>query len=412
MSKFLPFCLVACGFVLQGVQAGEPKHAQPEPPHQQARPVENRAAVENQAHAAEEFARQQEAARRAQEQGVRAQEDQARRAQQEFAKAQQQARKAQEDVARQQANAVNHQEEQARVEQTEALKAQETNKLRQEAAVKQTPQNFHEAEHVAHANIEQIPVESPLGKFSAAPRRAQPPSLSVKAVPIEKALSMPVLQENVTPEEREHAQAVLQNLQTHLVPVAANQAPANLAAIRSGAVERYMGNYNTVVGNQPVFINRQNTFVNVVPEYEYPAWWNSGRSDGWRFSNGFVLGQMINVGLDWLRWGWHPYYGPPPEGFVSAVDYVPTQWIYVPAYGLWRQAGIPGWSNYGPPLSYTGPITVEVLEPKHVQVTDPYTGFEHTTVINVPYFYNAFYHSDAERWGFMNRHDYFVWLNL
>ena len=70
------------------------------------------------------------------------------------------------------------------------------------------------------------------------------------------------------------------------------------------------------------------------------------------------LGSLAN-GLDWLRWGWHPYYGPLPDGFV-ATDYVPTPWIYFPAYGLWRQPGIMGWAPSGPPFNYSGPISVEV----------------------------------------------------
>ncbi|HEY9758172.1 MAG TPA: hypothetical protein V6C97_23605 [Oculatellaceae cyanobacterium] len=103
--------------------------------------------------------------------------------------------------------------------------------------------------------------------------------------------------------------------------------------------------------------------------------------------------------MDWLRCGWHPYYGPPPDGFLCASDYIPTTWIYFPAYGLWQQPGVYSWAPSGPPFEYTGPITVEVLEPRHVHVRDPYTGWERTQVMNVVYLYKAFYDEEYEHWG-------------
>ena len=97
---------------------------------------------------------------------------------------------------------------------------------------------------------------------------------------------------------------------------------------------------------------------------------------------------------------------------MCADDFVPTPYIYFPAYGLWRIAGAPGWAAEGPDLDYTGPITVEMLEHRRLAVTDPYTGRTINRVINVPYFYNAFFFPEYGRWGYVNRHGYFILLNI
>ena len=129
-------------------------------------------------------------------------------------------------------------------------------------------------------------------------------------------------------------------------------------------------------------------------------------------ASGFTFGNSIQADLNWLRWGWHPYYGPQPDGFVCARDYAPTPWIYIPAYGTWRQPGINAYVPYGPPEDYTGPISVEVFEPRQVNVSVPFGGWMPQQVINAVYFYNAYYFPEAGRYGYMNRHGNWIWLNL
>jgi hypothetical protein len=409
---------------------------------QQAREAEreqNRAASEARRQEQEAMRRQQDAARVSREQSVRAQEEEARR-QQEAARTQQnEARRAQEEAAHAQQNAV-HEQQNAVREERNALREQQRQQeeiarqgqLAKQAAMEREAReraaaNEREArEHAATAaataaearanRIEEHEhhVTSTAGgapTFQWRPRPTTVPPLQMTMAPFEKAIPQPVLQENINAAEREHAQAVIANLRAHLYPIDAQFAPANYAALRQEALNNYLNNYAAMVNNQTYWFNRQNTFVNPYPSYEWPAWWNTQTNPGWQFSNGFTLGSLATIGLDWLRWGWHPYYGPPPEGFACATDYVPTQWIYVPAYGLWRQAGVMGWAQSGPPFDYTGPITVEILEARHINTRDPYTGFEHKSVINVPYFYNAFYYPDQERWAYINRHNFFVWVN-
>jgi hypothetical protein len=221
---------------------------------------------------------------------------------------------------------------------------------------------------------------------------------------------MPVLEPGASPQEQEHAAAATKNLQAHLIAVQGNQAPQNVPAIRNSTVNNYFNNYRTTINNRQISINRQNTNFNIVPPTQFPHWYQP--EPGWTYSNGFCLGNLITVGADWLGWGWHPYYGPPPEGFVCESDYIPTPWVYVPAAGLWRQPGVMGYADYGPPYDYEGPITVEVMEPRHIHVRDPFTGWMNDRVVNVVYFYNAYYYPEFERYGYMNRHGYFIWLNL
>jgi len=218
---------------------------------------------------------------------------------------------------------------------------------------------------------------------------------------------MPVLDAAVTEEERAHADQVEQCLREHLV--ALPSPPPDYAQVQSNVLNTFLGNYQTNVLGQSVTFNPQDTYVTTVPTYEYPTWWHP--APGWIFSNGFTLGGAVNVGLDWLRWGWHPYYGPPPDGFVCAANYVPTPVIYFPAYGLWRVAGISGWASSGPSVDYTGPISVEVLEHRKATILDPYTGRNVTKIINVPYLYNGFYFPEYGRWGYTNRHGYFILIN-
>ncbi len=241
-------------------------------------------------------------------------------------------------------------------------------------------------------------------------RPLAPKILNFHNVPLEKAVSLPVVDPSWSADDREHAAAVARNLQAHLFAVAGNQMPADFNQLRNNYLGTYLNNYQTYINNQPITINRENCFVTPLPTFEYPYWYQP--QSGWVFSNGFTLGNAVRVGLDWLGFGWHPYYGPQPQGFVCANDYVPTPWIYIPAVGLWRIAGEQGYAQAGPPFDYTGPISVEVLEPRHVRIQDPFTGASNVRVVNVMYLYNAFYHPEYERYAYVNRHGYFIWLNF
>jgi hypothetical protein len=240
-------------------------------------------------------------------------------------------------------------------------------------------------------------------------RAAKPRAITAGVIPTAKAVSMPVLEPGATAQEQQHAAAATKNLQRHLIAVPANQAPQNGAGIRNSTVNNYFNNYRATVNNRQISINRQNTNFYNVPPTQFPQWWQPDA--GWTYSNGFTIGSLP-CNSDWLGYGWHPYWGPPPDGFVCESDYVPTPWFYIPAAGLWRQPGVMGYADYGPPYDYEGPITVEVMEPRHVHVRDPFTGWTNDRVINVVYFYNAYYYPEFERYGYMNRHGYFIWLNF
>ena len=426
---------------------------------QEMQQAQARAAEAQQAQARQMQEAQAEA-RRSQEQALKAQEENARRAQTEAVKAQQeeakqmqeraaQMQKQQQQAAQEQArnaqmkaqqDAMQGQQKQAQkaaqaqmkaqqmqAEQAQRLAQQQAQQRAQETARGQeaarAPESARapgadrqeagrEQERLSMTHASAFPAAAP-GIRGGVPqiRPAQPRAIpNEHSVPIEKAMSMPVLEGTIAGPDKEHAQAVQQNLQTHLIAVPGKQAPANFAANRSTWINNYTNNYWTNVNNQRLLINRSNTYVNQTVPNDYPYWYQ--QDPGWQFSNGFVLGNSLRVGLDWLRWGWHPYYGPPPDGFVCADDFLPTPWIYFPAYGLWQQPGVYGWAPSGPPFDYTGPITVEVLEPRHVHVRDPYTNWERQQVVNVVYLYNAFFDEESEHWGYMNRHGYFVWLNI
>jgi hypothetical protein len=215
------------------------------------------------------------------------------------------------------------------------------------------------------------------------------------------AVSMPALMPNATPEQKQQAFFAAQNLQTHLVAVPPNQAPANIAYIRNLQLANYTNNYPLFLNNQRCYVTRGNTFVNQVEPNFYPEWYTP--QHGWLFCNGFTLGSLPMANLNWLQSGWQPYWGPPPEGFVCESEYMPTPWIYFPALNQWRQPGYPTFVDYGPPLDYTGPITVAILEPVH---------YRHHRVINELYFYNAYFYPEFERWGYTNYRGYFIWLNI
>jgi hypothetical protein len=428
----------------------------PEPAPQRQDQGAQRAQQEQQQHAFQQQMQQQQESRRNQEQQMRAQEEQARnnqqqamRAQQEAAQRQQQEagqrqqqemqrqqqeasrnqERQQEQMQRQQEQAQRQQQEQSQRQQQEAQRQQQNEMRQQEKQQQNNPERVMEAqqrEQKTEARNEERNRPEERTAFGAPPtevhggalrfnpgtglRPVAPRAFNVPQVRIDKAHSMPVLEGNVSAEEREHANLVNQNLTSHLYAVAANQGPQTFGETQNYWHNAYFNNYPIVWNNQTAYLTPQNCFVNVVQPNQWPYWYNA--QPGWQYCNGFSLGNMVNVAANWLGFGWHPYYGPQPEGFVCATNYFPTLWTYVPAYGLWRVAGEQGWAPSGPPYDYTGPISVQIWEPRHVDVRDPYTGWTTKRVVNVLYMYNAFFFPEMERWGYTNRHGYFVWLNL
>jgi hypothetical protein len=368
----------------------------------------------------QQFKMQQEEARKIQEQEIKAQQqahlvqEQALKAQEEQARRmQEQAIKAQQDAARAaQAQAIKLQQDAARAAQEQAIKSQQgaARMAQEQAARAQAAQE--EASHRAQQTFEHEQFAPTINKVGTAAfmRPFVPRPFKEEAMPLKKAVSMPVVDPNATAEQQAHAQEMARNLESHLIAVPSSQVPPNISAIRNFSLNNYTNNYQAYVGGQPIYINRENTLIYPVPYGSYPYWYQP--EPGWIYSNGFELGSVCRVGLDWLRWNWHPCYGPPPEGFICARDYVPTPWVYVPGYGLWMQPGICGYASSGPPYDYTGPITVELIEPRHVHVRDPFNGWEQTRTIDVLYLYNAYFYPEYERWGYMNHHGNFIWLNI
>ena len=125
--------------------------------------------------------------------------------------------------------------------------------------------------------------------------------------------------------------------------------------------------------------------------------------------HGLMLGSIAS-GLNWLHWRWPGYYGPRPQGFMFQQGYVPTPWVYVPWMNQWRQPGQMAYAMGGPPPEYTMPITVEAIEPVRTMVPDNF-GIMVPRMINQVFMYNAYYYPQFGRWGYINRHGFFVWVN-
>jgi len=377
----------------------------------------------------------QEQAQKAQQlQQERLMQEQAQKAQQERAQEhlmQEQTQKAQQlqQERQMQVQAQKAQQERAqetlKEQQIQQRQAQETNERARELQLQNQQRQIEEA-RTNQARVEErqlreraanvpppgitghAPAAIPAGVF-AAKRGATPPPLSLRSVPIKTAAPAPFIPPNISAAQRQQALLASQNLRAHLIPIPMAQVPVNIPQIRNQQLAFYTNNYPYYFNNRPFYINRQNTYVNEVgPEY-YPSWYTP--APGWRFCNGFAFGSLMNGDLNWLRAGWEPCWGPPPDGFVCESDYVPTPWIYFPAINAWRQAGYPDYVDYGPPPDYTGPITVEIIEPVKTVFMGP-DGFQHRDVINELYFYNAYFYSDFERWGYTNDRGYFIWLNV
>jgi hypothetical protein len=92
------------------------------------------------------------------------------------------------------------------------------------------------------------------------------------------------------------------------------------------------------------------------------------------------------------------------------TGYVPTPWMYVPWQNQWRQPGMMGWAPGGPPPEYTMPITVQAVEPTQITMLNA-VGMPVVQTINQVFMYNAYYYPRWGRWGYLNRHGYFIWVN-
>jgi hypothetical protein len=271
-------------------------------------------------------------------------------------------------------------------------------------------------------------------------RPVNPPPFSGKPAPFQKALPAPALQGQVSAAQQAQAASANQNLQNNLYPVPMSQAPSNYQQAASAQTSSYLNNTPTTVGGQPITINSGNTYVSNTPLSSYPAWWNGGGGGagfpggggggggggwagpgpggppwggpppGWGWSNGFTIGSIISASLGWLRSGWPHYYGPPPSGFMYPPGFVPTPWVYNPMINMWRQPGQMAWAPVPPPSDYTMPITVQMVEPIRVWAPSPMGPVPET--VNQLVMYNAHYFPMMGRWGYRNRHGYFVWLNM
>jgi len=323
--------------------------------------------------------------------------------------AQQQAKNAQQQE-RQRANQQDQREHQAAQEQSKNAQQQERQRANQQdqrdqkAAQDQAKHNQQQellSNDKQEQRIERLNSAIRTPAFDKATRRPSSRTpLNVSNVPLQKAFRMPDFMRNANAEQRERAQNTERNMREHLIAVQMSHAPRNYARIRNSQLNSYYNNYPFFANNQQYYINRQNTHYYPVAQNYYPNWYQP--NNNWVFSNGFTLGNVINIGLEWLGFGWQPYYGETPVGFICARDYMPTPWMYESMSNQWRQPGLYTYMSEGPNSDYTGPITVEVIE----QVSGP-----GGSLINVPYLYNAFYYPESGRWGYENQQGYFIWLD-
>lgn len=400
-------------------------------------------------------------ARQAQQQNARAQGQQARQGQQQPERQaqqaqQQQARQAQEQNERQAQKAQEQaqrqqqrqqeleikQQQQAQVQQMKEQERQQSQRVQQERLPVQQrnteatgepfrpgagepgrvpPQGPAQEGFRQNRNQEGFPGQPPVnprqraampgmpGNGSFRPRPT-PPQLNVRSqVGLQKARLMPFINQNASFEEQQQARLEQRNLQAHMTALPINQAPPNYQQLPTEQTSNYFNNYQTYVNNQPLTINSQNTSFNPCPQGQWPSWWQP--TPGWTYANGFTLGNLIRCGLNFLGLGWRPYYGPPPTGFVCAANYFPTPWIYSPYQASWIQPGATTFTEMGPDEGYTGPITVQVMEPVVAWIPQAYGGPPVQTTINQLVMYDAFYYPQFGRWGYVNRAGYFIWVN-
>jgi hypothetical protein len=356
--------------------------------------------------------------RQAQEASIKAQQAQSRHAD-EMAKLQQEQEKQTLEVARLQEAKVREADEVDRIKRDNLRKAhqremQELQKAADIAAVQAATQPAKPPEKkLEPAELEFIKTHGDALKaaFAGARKitdRDSLPEINIRPAPAGKSLSQPFVIRNANGEQRKQAQTFQQNWQARLLPVTEAQAPSSRADAKGKQLLAYFDNYPVFVNHQSVTITKKNTFIREVPPTQYPAWYE--RTPGWTYCNGIVLGGSVQAGPDWFAYEWPAIYGHPPAGFICEPDFVPTPWTYVPYNDTWRQAGELA-SGDGPATSYTGPITVEAIESVTAKVPDQF-GVPVFQTMNVLYLYNAFYYPAFERWGYINKQGFFVWLNV
>ncbi len=392
----------------QGRNQGQgQQQAQQQAQQQSQQQAQQQAQQAQQRQAQEQMQRTQQRQQRdqqAQDAQQRSQEKMQRR-QQEAIQAQQQAQQAHQQ-AQNQTQQRNSKEQLQRAQQRQQMDQQKEQQRQQRNAQEQTRRDQHQ--HKAQEPSQPGPgfdrIQSPIRTpdFDKKNRRhSNVPPLRVQPVPLPKAFPMPNFAAHASADQLERARMAQNNMIKHLRAVPISQAPKNYARFRSRQLQSYYNNYPFYVNNRRYYVTRQNTnYYPVQPNY-YPSWYQP--NPNWVFSNGFSLANAVRVGLDWLGYGWQPYYGAPPTGFICARDYMPTPWLYDAMTGQWRQPGLYSNVSEGPGYDYTGPITVMVIE----QVVAPDGQF-----VNVPYLYNAFFYPEQERWAYENRQGYFIWLDI
>jgi hypothetical protein len=217
---------------------------------------------------------------------------------------------------------------------------------------------------------------------------------------------MPHWANNLNPQQQAQAQTAQRNMQNSLVAMPQGQQPPGVQAVQQAQASSYMNGYQTSLGSQPVVINSGNTYVNPMPQASWPGWYHPP-APGWGFGSSLLLGS-IAADLGWFHSGWRPWMGPQPTGFMYGPGYMPTPYFYQPWSNQWMQPGQMGYLP-GPPPEYTMPITVEAMEPMQIPVMTP-MGPQRQWV-NQLVMYNAYYYPAYGRWGYVNRHGFFVWVN-
>ncbi len=343
--------------------------------------------------------RQQQAQQQAQQREQQAQQQAQERAQR--------ARKRQEQSqpGDQQAQQGAHdpmQQLQQRQQKSQQQRDQEVQKRAQQA--QQRDQQRQQQDHHQQPGQGVDRIQNPIRTSNFDKKNRRPstlPPLRVQPIPGQKAFPLPNFGAHASGDQLEQARNAQNNMMKHLRAVPLSQAPQNRGRFKTRQLQSYYNNYPFYLNNQRYYINRNNTnYFRVQPNY-YPSWYQP--NSNWIFSKGFSLANAVRIGADWLGYGWQPYYGAPPVGFICARDYIPTPWFYDAMTGQWRQPGLYSSMSEGPDYEYTGPITVEVIE----QVVAPDGQF-----VNVLYLYNAFYYPDQGRWAYENRQGYFIWLDV
>jgi hypothetical protein len=391
---------------LRQEQAGQVQQQQARQMQEQAQKVQQEEMRQRQLQAGQV---QQQQARQMQEQAQRVQQQELQKEQLQLQQRQAQERQVQESAAKAQ-QLQNAQRQSERMKESEQIQA---NQARiEERQMRERPASLPTVApgfsgHAREPGIGTLPTKAMVA-FPAR-RAAAPPPLNIKGLSLNTAAPPPMVAPNLSAHQQQQALMASQNLRAHLIPVPQGQAPQNIPYIRKQQLGYYTNNYPLYLNSRNIYINRENTFVNAVQPDFYPPWYNA--QPGWRYCNGLTLGSSVTSGVDWLQAGWEPYWGQQPQGFICDDDYIPTPWIYFPAINAWRQPGSPGYVDFGPPLEYTGPITVEVLEPVRTVFTDQ-SGYPHREIMNELYFYNAYFYPDSERWGYTNNRGYFIWLNI